>query len=71
MDLMSQKYKFKNGVELEIKDGETFFDALYRFYCWNCERAVYCHNACSEFDDRCENIEEVLEMMDELGVDSL
>ena len=66
-----RKIELSNGVELKIESGEELFDALYRHYCWNCERAVYCHNACSEFDDRCENIEEVVEIMDELGVKSL
>lgn len=66
-----KKIELSNGVELKIESGEDLFDALYRYYCWNCERAVYCHNACSEFDDKCENIEEVTEIMDELGVKSL
>ena len=68
---MDKKYEFKNGVELIIKDGESLFDALYDYYCTNCTRAHYCHNACCEFDDGCYNIEEVAEIMDELGVKSL
>lgn len=58
-------------IELKIKDNETLFEALYRTYCQNCIKAHICHNACSEFDDRCENIEEVYEIMNELGVESL
>ena len=68
---MDKTYEFENGVELVIKENESLFDALYRTYCWNCEKAHICHNACCEFDDRCENIEEVTEIMDELGVKSL
>lgn len=58
-------------IELKIKDNEILFEALYRTYCQNCIKAKYCHNNCSEFDDRCENIDDVLDMMEELGVESL
>ena len=66
-----KRIEFKNGIVLEIQDDEDLFKAFYRLFCWNCEKSHICHNACSEFDDRCENIEEVYEMMDELGVKSL
>ena len=68
---MAEKYEFENGVELEIQDGEDLYQALYRKYCCNCTKAHICHERCSEFDDSCENIEEVTEIMDELGVKSL
>ena len=64
-------YEFKNGIKLEVKDNESLFEAFYRLFCWDCEKSPYCHNACSEFSDTCENIDDVLDMMEELGVESL
>lgn len=66
-----KKIEFKNGIVLEIQDGEDLFKAFYRLFCWNCEKAPYCHESCSEFDDSCDNIVEIEEMLEELGVKSL
>lgn len=65
---MDKVYNLKEGGTFTVKQGETLFDAFYRTFCWNCTRAPICHSACCEFDDRCENIDEVTEIMDELGV---
>ena len=60
-------YEFKNGIKLEVKDNESLFEAFYRLFCWDCEKAPYCHNACSEFSDTCDNIDEITEMLEEIN----
>lgn len=60
-----RRIEFENGEYIEIKKGEDIFKALYRKFCWDCEKAPYCHMACSEFSDSCDYIEEVTRILEE------